>query len=134
MLATMPAALPTEPRQPQEIAVRIVPYNKLVRDHIPAIISATAGRTAVTRILSPDEFIAALKVKLLEETQEVVSASTPEALTLELGDVLELLHTLAAASNIPMDAVEAIRQERATSRGAFTTGTLLIETHEPDTV
>ncbi len=31
-----------------------------------------------------------------------------------------------------LDAVEAIRQERATSRGAFTTRTFLIETHEPD--
>ena len=44
-------------------------YNKLVRDKIPEIIEAD-GKTCKTRILSNEEYIAALEVKLNEEVAE----------------------------------------------------------------
>lgn len=44
-------------------------YNKLVRDKIPEIIEAD-GKTCKTKILSDEEYIAALETKLNEEVAE----------------------------------------------------------------
>ena len=44
-------------------------YNKLVRDKIPEIIEAD-GKVCRTHILSNEEYIAALEVKLNEEVAE----------------------------------------------------------------
>ncbi len=43
------------------------PYNKLVRDRIPEIIT-TQGKTSVTKVLSDDQYLTRLDRKLLEET------------------------------------------------------------------
>ncbi|MFA5708747.1 nucleoside triphosphate pyrophosphohydrolase [Mycolicibacterium sp.] len=58
---------------------------KLVRDNIPGLIRAS-GRRAVTRQLDDDEFAAALLDKLAEETAEVRSAATAEAVLEEAAD------------------------------------------------
>lgn len=44
-------------------------YNKLVRDKIPEIIEED-GKTCKTKILSDEEYIAALETKLNEEVAE----------------------------------------------------------------
>lgn len=104
-------------------------YNKLVRDRIPEIIAAN-GAEAVTRALTPTEFVQALKEKLIEEAREIAGATSPEELRIELADALEIIHALIDATQIPLDGIERTRRERVVSRGAFMKRTLLIETRE----
>ena len=63
-----------------------MPYPKLVRDRIPAII-AESGRQCRTTTLTGPAYRSALLAKLVEEAQEVQAAS-PEELPTELADVL----------------------------------------------
>ena len=39
-------------------------YNKLVRDKIPEIVASDNGKTCVTRIMSNEEYLEALNLKL----------------------------------------------------------------------
>ena len=75
-------------------------YNKLVRDKIPEIIKAD-GKECKTRILSKDEYIAALETKLNEEVAEYQEDKNLE----EMADVLEVL--------------QAMRIKKAKERGGF---------------
>src|SRR4051794_27245667 len=102
-------------------------YNKLVRDRIPEIIAANAGRSE-TRTLTMEEFIPALKEKLIEEAREVGAATATEELATELADVLEIVHALADATGLRLDDIEMVRRERAEARGAFADRILLIAT------
>lgn len=61
-------------------------HNKLVRDKIPQIINDN-GERAVTHILSDEEYIAALEIKLNEEVAEYHADKNLE----ELADILEVL-------------------------------------------
>lgn len=58
-------------------------YNKLVRDKIPDIIAAD-GRQYATEIMSDEEYLAALKQKLVEEAQEVLEAESGSDLSRKL--------------------------------------------------
>ena len=65
-------------------------HNKLVRDKIPEIINA-AGKKANYRVLDNDqEFLQALKSKLVEEANEAAAATNDQDLLEELAD-LELV-------------------------------------------
>ena len=59
-------------------------YKKLVRDKIPEIIMAK-GNSAVTRLLSDEEFSESLKRKLCEEVNEYLADGTVD----ELADIYE---------------------------------------------
>ena len=65
-------------------------YNKLVRDRIPEIIAA-AGETPVLKELDLEEFIVALKFKLVEEMDELISAEGQDIIG-EVADLLEVLY------------------------------------------
>lgn len=91
---------------------------KLVRHKTPASLKAQ-GVDIYERILDNTEFIHQLKNKLLEETAEIAEAQNAQELIDELADVLEVLYTLAKASNIPLDEVEKIRQEKREKSGHF---------------
>jgi hypothetical protein len=56
------------------VLVRMKKYDKLVRDGIPTIIEE-AGKRAIWRELSDEEFREALKAKVLEEAGELLEAS-----------------------------------------------------------
>lgn len=72
---------------------------KLVRDYIPSIISNN-GDYFYTRKLKPDEFITALKEKLVEESVEVGNAKNVFELKNELADVKEVMFALAKACEL----------------------------------
>ena len=93
-------------------------YHKLIRDHIPAIISQS-GRQCRTETMDEAEFRQALRAKLVEESQEVHAASPTELLT-ELADVLEVLDALMQTHNITAADVRAVQQQRRQERGGFT--------------
>ncbi|WP_426491289.1 nucleoside triphosphate pyrophosphohydrolase [Hymenobacter sp. 102] len=100
-------------------------YNKLIRDHIPAIITQS-GRQCRTATMPADEYNQALRAKLVEEALEV-QAARPEELLQELADVLEVVQALAATHGLALTTVEAMRQQRHQERGGFTQRLKLLE-------
>ena len=89
-------------------------YNKLVRDKIPEIIEAD-GKECKTRILSNDEYIAALEAKLNEEVAEYQADKNLE----EMADVLEVLQAICTARGYSLDELELTREKKAQKRGGF---------------
>ena len=89
-------------------------HNKLVRDKIPQIIEQS-GKSCVTRILSDEEYAAALNAKLQEELNEYLADGSME----ELADLLEIMMAASAVRGHDFSEVEAIRQDKAEKRGRF---------------
>ena len=89
-------------------------YNKLIRDRIPEIIAAN-GRSAQFRVLSDDEYAAALERKLTEEVAEYLESRAP----VELADVLEVVQALAENKGLSFDELLAIKAEKQRTNGAF---------------
>lgn len=87
---------------------------KLVRDGIPDIIRRN-GETPQTRILSQEEYLAALDTKLQEEVAEYLEAND----LAEIADILEVLRAIAVARGADFEQIEAIRLEKLEKRGGF---------------
>ena len=94
--------------------MRIIKYNKLVRDRSPEIIEAS-GKTCDTEILPDAEYIDMLDAKLNEELLEYQESKSME----ELADLLEVMSAVAAARGSSLDEVEKIRQKKKEKRGGF---------------
>lgn len=90
---------------------------KLVRDRVPDIVR-TRGRKPAVRTLSDHEFRDALLTKLDEEVAEV-HAATPDSLSEELADVLEVAMAIADVAGVDWSTVEALRREKRSTRGGF---------------
>lgn len=97
-------------------------YNKLVRDLIPDIIERSAGKCR-TRILSDEEYLKMLDLKLDEELAEYHQDQNIE----ELADLLELILAAAAARGYTPAELEAVRAEKAKKRGGFEKKIFLID-------
>lgn len=89
-------------------------HNKLVRDKIPLIIEGS-GRRAVTHILSDEEYIEALEIKLSEEVAEYQADRNLE----EMADILEVLQAICVARGYNLEQLEDKRREKAEERGGF---------------
>jgi predicted house-cleaning noncanonical NTP pyrophosphatase (MazG superfamily) len=94
-----------------------VTHHKLVRDQIPAIITA-GGSQPVTRVLDDAGYEAALRAKLLEEAHEAQAAPDGE-LASELADVLEVLRALAVAHDMSWEDVVSEAGRKRAERGGF---------------
>jgi len=97
-------------------------YNKLIRDHIPAIIIAKGGQPK-THVASQEEYAIKLKEKLSEEVREYLQEGNIE----ELADVMEVVHALAELGGVDAKRIEEIRQAKAGERGGFTKHLILDE-------
>lgn len=100
-------------------------YNKLVRDLIPDIIEES-GNECRTRILSDDEYLKMLDLKLDEELAEHHKDQNIEELT----DLLELIRAAAIARGYTIDELETTRAEKAKKRGGFEKKIFLIDVNE----
>jgi predicted house-cleaning noncanonical NTP pyrophosphatase (MazG superfamily) len=100
--------------------------NKLVRDRIPEVIQK-AGRRCETKILSESEYRLALRQKLLEEAEEVRTASDSK-LAEELADVLEVVEALMESQGISAEEVASKRDRKRAERGGFERKILLLWT------
>jgi predicted house-cleaning noncanonical NTP pyrophosphatase (MazG superfamily) len=107
-----------------------ITYNKLIRDHIPAMIAAS-GKTCKTEIMSPDEFEHRLLEKLVEEAREAQQAE-PAQLKTELADLLEVIEALLAARGISRQAVRQEQRCRRKERGGFAKRLKLLWTESVD--
>ncbi|WP_366248045.1 nucleoside triphosphate pyrophosphohydrolase [Terribacillus aidingensis] len=101
-------------------------YNKLVRDHIPAIIQQ-AGKVPKTAVLDQDRYIEELKLKLLEEANEISKAEEHNEVVEEAADLLEVLHALLDAKGISLEDIEYARRQKKEERGGFEDRIFLIE-------
>lgn len=100
-------------------------HNKLVRDRIPELLSGRQvpyeARTATTAEL-PELLLA----KLDEEIREYLAATDDQARIEELVDVLEVIVGLGRLCGVDRDSLERFRATKATERGAFEAGIVLI--------
>ena len=105
--------------------MNVITYNKLVRDRIPEIISAS-GKTCSTSILADEEYLRLVDLKLDEELSEYHKDQNIE----ELADLLEVIRAAAIARGYTLEDLERVRAEKATKRGGFEKRILLKEVYE----
>ncbi len=99
-------------------------YNKLVRDRIPEIIRQS-GRECETFIMDEMQYKNVLKMKLIEESEEVVNAK-PEELIKELADVFEVVDGIIEIYGLDKDSILEEQKKRKEKRGSFTNRTCLV--------
>lgn len=100
-------------------------YNKLVRDKIPQIIQNKGG-VAQTVVLSEEDYLKELNIKLQEEVKEYLESGEVE----EIADILEVLLALAKQKGLSYNELEEIRGQKAKKRGAFNDKIFLISVEE----
>ena len=90
-------------------------HNKLVRDNIPEIIQRS-GKKAHYRVLDNDkDFDKALKLKLIEEANELYIAETEEECVEELADIVTVLSCLLANR----ERTKAVARAKLSQKGGF---------------
>ena len=105
--------------------MRIIRYDKLVRDRIPEIIRAS-GKSCTTEVLSDEAYLRMIDAKLDEELAEYHQEQNLE----ELADLLEVLRAAVIARGYTLDELESIRAQKAAKRGGFAQKILLKEVVE----
>ena len=109
--------------------MKIIKYNKLIRDKIPAIIKKNNATSKISH-LSHKRFFEELKKKLIEELLELQKAKNKKEFLNELAGVLEVLRNLARAKKISWRAVETKRKFKNKERGGFNKRLFLKEVQE----
>ena len=92
-------------------------YNKLVRDKIPEIISNN-GEKPIIKTLSDDEYKKELELKLKEEVDEVLNSFGDDRIE-ELGDVLEVMISLALIEGKTLEDITKSCDLKREKRGGF---------------
>lgn len=93
---------------------------KLVRDKIPQLIIASGQQPRVSTIPA-DKVQVFLETKLQEELDEYIENHDIS----ELGDMLEVIYTLAELRHASPEQLEDIRRTKRTERGGFDSHLLL---------
>lgn len=99
---------------------------KLVRDKIVEYVFNKRGETLPTRVASAEELTQLLKLKIVEEANEVFATSNKEDLAEEIADLLEVIKSLAEKENI-VNEIFSKRESKLLERGGFDNGIVLIE-------
>ena len=89
-------------------------YTKLVRDNIPNIISEN-GEKPITRVLTDEEYIRELNLKIEEEVKEYLLDFSVE----ELADIEEVIRAILDYKNVSYEEFENVRLNKVNKRGAF---------------
>lgn len=92
--------------------------NKLWRDKAIDRLEAHGSKVHWSRLDSP-EFLKQLKIKLLEEAQEVANSSSKESLFEELADVLEVMTALCELHETTLQDVQLLQRKKHEERGGF---------------
>lgn len=95
---------------------------KLVRDKIIDKI-INNNETPLYSILNEEDFLYALKTKLLEESNEFIESNDPE----ELADLLEVIYSIAYEIGTSPERIEEIRNSKAIKNGNFNKHIFLIK-------
>ncbi len=92
--------------------------NKLWRDKMPQKLEAT-GSTIHIKKLTDAEFDNELRIKLLEEADEVQTAQSKDELIGELADIYEVIDTICTLHGINKEAILSVQTQKRTDRGGF---------------
>ena len=92
--------------------------NRLYRDKRVAMLEVTGSRF-IMRELSHKEYDSALKEKLHEECEEVISTQNKQELVEEIADVFEVIDALCALYKITKDEVIAVQEKKREKAGGF---------------
>jgi predicted house-cleaning noncanonical NTP pyrophosphatase (MazG superfamily) len=92
--------------------------NKLWRDKAVERMEQMGSKIHWTR-LEDSEFYEQLKIKFMEEAQEVSSAKTKEALIEELADILEVISSFCAVHKFTLDDIMNMQHKKYDERGGF---------------
>ncbi len=93
--------------------------NKLWRDNIPKMLEESSGSIIHWRRLDDAEYDEQLRVKLIEEAEEVVAAKTVDELKAEIADVYEVFDAIMKLHGIKKEEVNAIQLRKRIERGGF---------------
>ena len=85
-------------------------YKKLVRDKIPEIIKKN-NETPITRVLSDEEYLKELNIKIQEELKEYLESGDVE----ELADLEEVLRAILDVKKVAYEEFEEIRNKKVHS-------------------
>jgi predicted house-cleaning noncanonical NTP pyrophosphatase (MazG superfamily) len=105
--------------------LKIIKYNKLVRDKIPQIIEST-GKKALIEKLNKTDYKQALDQKLKEELNEYLENGNIDELT----DLIEVVFAILDCNNHSVEVFEKKRIQKKESNGAFKERILLKEVME----
>jgi predicted house-cleaning noncanonical NTP pyrophosphatase (MazG superfamily) len=105
-------------------------YNKLIRDRIPEIMQAD-GKHYELAVMTEEEYIQALRIKLVEEAEEAKQAISGD-LIIELADIQEVIAALLEALEISPEQVEQVQTQRHAERGGFEKRLKLLWTEDED--
>lgn len=105
--------------------MKIIKYNKLIRDRIPEIIESS-GKIAVVRKTEGEELLNLLNRKLFEELNEYEESGEME----ELADLVEVVQAILDYKNISIEEFNTLRNKKNIEKGVFEKGLLLMEVVE----
>lgn len=97
---------------------RCFKINTLVRDKMPQRIKKLGGYVG-TYQLDPEALYHQLGLKLREEADEVIAATTAKDVKEEIADVLEVLHAIAKSHGLQWEHIEKKRVQKKQERGGF---------------
>lgn len=109
--------------------MRVFLQKKLWRDKAVDLMEQNHGSKINWHRLNDQEFDQEIRIKLLEETQEVVTACNTKELVSELADVYEVLSSLCALHEITQDEILKAKIDKYNERGGFE-GRKFVETAE----
>ena len=106
-------------------------YFKLVRDDVVDQIEAKGIKVNYRAIEDAQEYIDAVKGKLIEEAKEVDLEDTPEKILEELADVLEVVYAAVDAIGMTKASLKDARSRKIIAKGGFSKR-ILLESVEED--
>src|ERR1044071_7180634 len=92
---------------------------KLWRDKMIDLVEQNHGSKINWRILDNQEFNQQLRIKLLEEAEEVTTASSRDKLIEEIADLYEVIDALMSANSITQEEVNTEQDRKRNERGGF---------------
>ena len=98
--------------------MRFFLQNKLWRDKAVELMNEMGSKIHWKR-LDDTAYDQELRLKMLEEAQEVVATKSSDALMSECADVLEVMQALCAVNNISWDDVLHSQAKKRVDRGGF---------------
>lgn len=107
-----------------------VEHKKLVRDKVPDKI-INGGEIAIIKKLSNNELFEQLRLKLIEESFEVLEADNQDELIQEIADVLEVIDSIIDKQKIDIKSVNIAKNKKKERAGGFDDGIILNQTALP---
>jgi predicted house-cleaning noncanonical NTP pyrophosphatase (MazG superfamily) len=104
---------------------------KLWRDKMVDIVEQREGSKIYWRQLNDQEFNQNIRIKLLEEAEEVVNAQSRNELIGELADLYEVIDSLTAVNNINIKEIVTEQMRKRDERGGFTGRKFVEKTQHP---